>query len=442
MFFPQTQVKVISNSTTFYPIDIRNEEGLTLINSIAFLEENFKEEIYSFKTEDQLVVLQLWNGLLFSISTKENYTEELLRFLLQVIRDIAIFLLGPHFENMMAKSIITSLREIYSRYVDRFFELCNKNYLALLALPDYEYYYMKFSQNIKELIKNDLLNIDESFVEGFIFKNHRIVSRISKNDLKILEPTDIFLISLFEQLEFNQINDLDNQITILENSNSIIHKGAYINFEGIPTQIVLSSVRFGQNSPYVMIIVSKVNQLSNEIKEKRLSFFIQISNILFSNPFLNQTFNGNQITGLIHYLLINRNTGDCLQSINPSINVDEKDEKWIKLLEKIKRKMISIGINSYVNGSPVVIRNEMIFQYTYDIILINSKKQKEIPIKNLNNTIFNENGISYKNLIGDDNDIICYELMTIYLGVINTSDVIKANSHLFKVLTDIKRKID
>jgi len=438
------QVQVISNSTTFYPVDSRNEDGLTLINSIAFLEENFKEGILSFSAEKQIVVLQMWNGLLFSISTSSNLSEELLRYILQIIRDTAVFLLGPHYENMMAKSIVASLRDIFSRYVEKYLNLFANDYKAALYLADYDIIDPKVTQMLKDSIKFDANN-DESLIEVILFKNHKIAKRFPKNENRILETSDVFLISMFEQLEFP--GDFKNESDIIiPEQNQIINKGAFIRIDGQPQQGLLSSVRFGSKSQFVAIFVFKGNQLTQENKERTYVQMSQVAQSLISSQITTAIRPTFQITGLLHYILINRTTGEFFDPHFITSSKGELEQKNLALMEKMKRRMVSIGMSSHINGYPSMIRNEMILQYTYDIIFINVKKQKEVTPKLFNAADFSEIGVSYKiatkNAFGDDSEIHCYELMTVYLGAMNTGDVIKANSQLFKELTEFKRKME
>ena len=438
MINPQTDVKVISNSMTYYPIDSRNEEGLTIINSMHFLHENFGENVESFKAEDQIVVLQVWQSLLFTIAAKDTTSEELLRFYLQIMKDIAVFLFGTQFDSVMcSKSIVGALREIYARYIETFFNLCNSDYKFCLMIPQMDPTFSKLTQQVKDLMKNESNIVDDSFYEGLIFKNHKIISRFSKNENNTLELNDIFQLSLLEQVESSTAKQSTESFNV-----SI--KGANVKIDGIMQTCILASGNLndfylimiykkqqGQNSQFTQEQKAKVDQLSASLSKLVLNFKD------FTKPPLPF-----QITGMLHYILINRTTGEVFESQPYPGSKTQPEEKWVALLDNLKRNMSSIGMAACINGCSSVIRNEMIFQYTYDLIFV--KKQKEIlPKGSIPSVSFDKGGLSYKSLTMDavsEENAVCYEMMAIYLGVMNTCDVVKANLHLFRVLTGIKRK--
>lgn len=433
MFSPQNQVRIISNSTTFYPIDSRGDVGLTLINSIAFLQENFKEAVESFTAEDQIVVLQMWNGLLFSITSPKMFSEEILRFMLQIIKDTATFLFGPHFENNMSNNISQTLRELYAKYLEKFFSLANKDYKYILMIPPMDFTYSKLTNALKEYVKTDLTNINETFIEGIIFRNHTIISRFSRNDNPVLELSDIFQLCLLEQVVYPD----DVETTSL----NLNHLKIHLKSEGQIQSFIVSSGKCGS---CVVIIISNINQIKQEDKDRLSKIGNQINQIVLSTfgeqGILPESY---QITGLLHYILINRTTGEIYETQHQLKN--QHDPKWAVLKEQLKYKMSSIAMQALISGSPSVIRNEMIFQYTYDLIFVN-KKQKEVIPKNMQPITFNDRSeLSWKQITSDfvsEDNVTCYEMLTVYLGVMNTADVIKANSHLFKTITGTKKLIE
>lgn len=430
MFSPQDQVRIISSSTTFYPIDSRGDIGLTLINSIAFLQENFKENIESFTAEDQIVVLQTWNGLLFTITSPKIYSEEILRFALQIIKDTAAFLFGPHFETTMSINISQALRELYAKYIEKFFTLANKDYKFLLMIPPMDFTYSKLNSQLKELARNDVVGINETFVECIIFKSHKIISRFSRGENPVLELSDIFQLCLLEQVVYPD----EVEASQLNMSHLKIH----LKSEGQIQPFIVSSGKCGS---CVIIIISNINQIKQEDKDRIQKIGQQINLIVVSSNSEQSTIPESfQITGLLHYILINRTTGEVYETQQQLKS--QQDPKWVTLKEKLKRKMSSVAIQAAVTGSPTVIRNEMVFQYTYDLIFIN-KKQKEVIPKSIPPTVFGDrSGLSWKQLAADavqEDNVMCYEMLACYLGVMNTADVIKANAHLFKTITGIKR---
>ena len=436
MFNPQKDVRVISNSMTYYPIDSRNEEGLTLINSIAFLQENFRESVQSFQAEDQIVVMQMWNGLLFAITSKNTVSEPLLKIILQVMKDIAVFLFGPQFHTVMcSKSISGALREIYARYLETYFSLCNQDCKFTIMLPQMDHTFVKLTQQFKELIKNEAGIVDESFLEGILFNNHRVISRFAKNENSMLELNDIFQLSLLEQVEFSTAKNSPEAFTMTI-------KGANVRVDGTMQNCILASGKLG---PFFLIMLYKRNQqqqFTQEQKDKLEALSAAISRTILAFTEVKKPPVPYQITGLLHYILINRTTGEIYESQPHPDSKHEPEPKWLALLDKLKRTMTSIGMSAIVNGNSCVIRNEMIFQYTYDLVFV--RKQKEIMPKTLLQPVnFEKGGLSYKSIVSEtisEDNTTCFEMMTVYLGVMNTCDVIKANAYLFNVLTGVKRK--
>ena len=437
MIDPQRDVKVISNSMTYYPIDTRNEEGLTIINTMAFMQQNFGEVVQSFKAEDSIVVMIMWQNLVFTITSKSTTSEELLKFYLQVMKDIAVFLFGAQFQNVMcSKSIVGALREIYARYLETFFSLCNSDYKFGLMIPQIDPTYSKLTQQVKDLMKTEATLFDETFYEGFIFKNHKIISRFSKNDNNTLEIGDLFQLSLLEQVESSTVKPSTENF-------AVTIKGANVKIDGVMQNCILAS---GNLKDFYLIMIYKKPQanaqLTQEQKEKVDKLSQSLSKIVLGFTDLLKPPLPYQITGMLHYILINRTTGEVLESQPHPDSKIEPEPKWVVLLDKMKRDMASIGMSACINGWPTIIRNEMIFQYTYDLIFV--RKGKETSPKGVIQPVsFEKGGLSYKTLTMDavsEENAICYEMMTIYLGVINTVDVMNANAHLFKVLTGIKRK--
>ena len=94
------------------------------------------------------------------------------------------------------------------------------------------------------------------------------------------------------------------------------------------------------------------------------------------------------------------------------------------------------------------LRNEMLFQYTYELIVKNSKGQtialdrnvlnKFNNFNNSNETESYEKFIQYlQNKLGDNN-IKVYELYTAYLGIMSAKDVAISNAKLFENITNLK----
>lgn len=452
-FDPRVSVKVISNSTTFYPLDSRNEEGLTLINSNAYLFQNFGEVVNSFRAGDKVVVLKMWNGILFSITYEQKLSEESLVFLLKIIKDTAVFLFSSHFENHMSKNIVAALRELYAKYIEKFFDLCKEDYKYLLMIAPYDTDYSNIMEHIP---LNSIINLsqqdenDKLIVELIVFKNHKIVTRYTNPSASPLDPVDVFQISLFERME--TLNSEFDEKAPLEDitSDSIVHRGGNLHFDDNVVTCLLSKIQIGK-TPFVLIFATQAQKPTPELTQKILTQANNFKQKL--EPYYKKLELKKQpvyVTGIVHYILINRTNGTYFEPKNLKCPLSENKEemKQFLLCEKIKRKMVSLGIKAFQGRYIASLRNEMLFQYTYELIVKNSKGQtialdrnvlnKFNNFNNSNETESYEKFIQYlQNKLGDNN-IKVYELYTAYLGIMSAKDVAISNAKLFENITNLK----
>ena len=438
---PKCSVQVISNTSFFYPLNKSDGEGLIVFHTVNFLMENFNETIKTLTTNDKTVVFQLWNGILFYISSQKSFSEEILRFLLQIIRDIAIFLFGAHFETIMIQNIQQSLRETFAKYIEMFFFLCNNDYKYLLMVPSLAPECSGLMRFMNEHNPFNQVQMDPSFVECILFKSHRIAGRLSckQTSNARIGPKDLFQIVLSERIEFaNDVlcGNADNNVGMSEvslsqiQSSAIKYKVGHLSFDGVPQQCFLALAQLGADSPFVCIFIYRSEQPNQELKDKIFHTMSQL--ILTLKDYFNSVKEYEspvktiQITGLFHYLLINRTTGEYYESPKSSQND--------QIFTQTQKKMASVSMSSLMSGNSIMMRNHMLFQYTYELIF--RKKGNIIPLnKKLK---IRGDDFSYQRIIEDqfhnDSAIQCYELMTCYLGVMNTKDVAEANKKLFDML--------
>jgi hypothetical protein len=436
---PQDCLKVISVSSTYYPLESRNEEGLTVINSVAFLQQNFSETVNVFRAGQKVVVLQQWNGILFVLSSDDHSPPELLRFLLQMVKDIAVFLFGPHFETFISsKNIVRSLREVYAKYIEKLFEAINCDYKVMAMVQDYDQNSQRLAQQLSKKLTYSEIPPGVSFIECILFKRHKIVGRFSKPGTKVLSATDIFLISLLEKIEFGAIEMAPTDRIESTDSGKVVNKKVNLYMDGSPQQCYISEVQFAPDSPYLLIAALSA-QPSAETDAVVSSLATQFATLVNQTPpDPTPLFPTYQITGMLHYLLINRTTGEYRESDGPETDGPEGERQAV-LFERIRRRMIASSMRALQDGYLGLIRNEMVFQYTWELKFIGPKGQALFPIDVVKAPKFADGGISYAKIaadvVGADNDATVYELMTVYLGVVSTKDVLDANGHLFDVLT-------
>jgi hypothetical protein len=436
---PQDCLKVISVSSTYYPLDSRNEEGLTLINSVAFLQQNFGETVNVFRAGNKIVVLQQWNGILFVLSSDDKSPQELLRFLLQMVKDIAVFLFGPHFETFISsKNIVRTLREVFAKYVEKLFDVVGQDYKVLSMIQDADQDSQRLAQHLSRRLSFSEIPAGAGFIECILFKRHRIVARFPKPGARLLSPSDIFLISLLEKIEFGAIEMSDSARIEPPDPSKVVNKKVHLYMDGVAQQGFMSEVQFGPDSPYLLIAALNA-QPSADTDALVSSLATQFAGLMVAFPPdptpLLPTF---QITGMLHYLLINRTTGEYRESERVETD-DPEGRKQTLLFERIRRRMITYATQGLLEGYLWQIRNEMIFQYTWELKFVTAKGQPLTPGEAIRAARSSDGGISYARIASDffgaDVDVTIYELMTVYLGVVNTKDVLDANRHLFEVLT-------
>mgnify|MGYP001059389813 CR=1 FL=1 len=433
LFKPQECVKVMSGPATFYPLNCRNEEGQALYHSNVFLIENFHESITSFSAGDQTVVFQSYNDILFYIQSRNNISEGLLRFLLQIIRDIAVFLFGPKFETSMSNNISENRRAAYAKYIETFFELCNNDYKYLLLVPDIDIEHTNLDKFIKEHNPLTQIPIDPAFVECILFYNHKIVGRYKckQSSHKSLDQRDLFQLALSERIEFSSSSiSLDVSASEDFTKENIIYKLGNFNFNNSVQCCFLSEAQLGKNSPYTIALIFKSDKPTDEIRDQIFQVIKGFITVIRSSESVLNIPKSFQITGLLHYLLINRTTGHYYEMLKPNAPYP--------IFTKIQRKMANVAMMALQSGNFSMIRNQMKFQYTYELKF----RRKGSVINPTEKLKIQPGEISYQKIVmdlfpNDVNSIQCFELLTVYLGVINTKDVIDANKHLFESLVSL-----
>lgn len=429
LFIPQECIKVISPSAIFYPLAGRSEEGLTLFTSMVFLLRNFKETLTSFTAGDQVVVLQIYNGMLFYIQSHHRISDGLLLFLLQIIHDIAVFIFGKNFETFMSNNINEDHRKTYAKCIETFFELCNKDYKYLLCVPDIDVKHSNLSKFLKDHNPFNQIPIDPTFVECVLFFNHKIIGRYKckQSSFKSIDQRDLFQLALNERVNFSSSSfSSDTSVSEDFSKESIKYRRVYLYFNNSPQCCFLSEAQLGQNSSFVITLVFKREQPTDEIREQIYQIikgFITLIKSFDQPPLIPKSF---QITGLLHYLLVNRTTGHYYEMLKPNVAYP--------IFTKIQRKMASVAMMALQTGNFVMFENQMKFQFTYEL-KFRRKSNVITPTEKLK---IQPGDISYSKIVTDlfpnDSSIQCFELMTVYLGVMNTKDVIDANKHLFDSL--------
>ena len=441
---PGKSLKVIA-SAVYFPIDCENsEDAMALKSSVDYTKANFGEEIDAFRVGDRTVVIEIWNSIMFSIDANNRLSEELLRAILQNVRDIAVFLFGPNIASVMAsRSISATLQEIFSKYVNVFFELGNRDFKAYMGIPEAHDDVSALVKEISAKFSYVETPADSNFVECILFKNHKIVGRFwnSKDKgVKLLTAGDVFRISLLERMEYASANMQEDGAIEMPQVSWVKHKKVHFAFDDVPKQCYLSQVRLGENSPYVLIFAANGSETQPNTGELITNMAKQFARLLSECHPVEPERPCFQISGLLVYLLVNTTTGEYKESAQLPPPQTPEDTAQALLFAKLRRRMISLAVKSVQSGLVASVVNEMIFQYTCDLKFVGKKGASLLtPSKKVKSKVAQIKNVSYaaltRALFPEQSDTVtCYVLMTVYLGVINTKDVIDANSHLFDML--------
>lgn len=437
---PGKSLKVIA-STVYFPIECgSSEDSMALKSSVDYTKANFGEDIDVFRVGDTTVVIEIWNSIMFSINANKRFSDELLRTILQNVKDIAVFLFGPNFASVMAsRSISATLQDIFSKYVNTLFDLGNKDFKAYVGIPEAHEDVSALVKEIKTKFSFAETPADPNFIECIIFKHHRIIGRFwnSKDkSVKLLTAGDVFRISLLERMEFASVNMQDDAEIEVPQVAWVKHKKVHFLFDDIPKQCYLSEVRLGENSPYVLIFASNGSETQANTGELITNMARQYARLLTECRPVEPERPCFQISGLLVYLLVNTTTGEYKESAP----IPDDDMGQFILFAKLRRRMMSLAVKSVQSGHVASITNEMIFQYTTELKFVGKKGVTLLcPPRKVKSPLPRTKNFTYakltKELFPEQSDsITCYVLMTVYLGVINTKDVIDANTHLFDML--------
>lgn len=448
-----TKIRIISTTTTFYPLDTENQgsstknDNLTLKSMLMYLKRELGEEVRFFRSGDKFVVLQHWRDALFVVETSENYSPELLRLILQAARELLIFLFGQKYESVMGTSISLTKRQTYAKYLDTYLSICSRNYLGLLqtTINDADNYelgncFAQCAENIVSQYKTNLMAL-------FLFNNNKIISTyMPKNGLKI-DPEMLYIIQLFEKVEYPETSSepnfqLINNQFVEENIRTRI---AFIRSHRLPIACSLTLSQLYKDSPLTILAVTQDSKMTQEQKDtvkNMLSIITKsISTLYSAQPNYPPI---EVVEGLIHAVIINRSKGTSFE-LTPDITMAllkrnmpfENPQQAEETMISIKKQLASKAMSALMKGYTTMIWGEMDFQFCYQLIFRDSEGNEIKPVQVFDPPPFDDdNGITYsliKTAILPDvkGKIQVFELMTVFTGEMPVRDVAAGNQMMF-----------
>ena len=453
-----TNIRVISDTTTFYPLDQDGDESqqrndnMTLRTTLIYLNNQLNEDFRFFCAGDLYIVLQQWREMLFFIQTNEFTSAEIMRMQLQTVREILIFLFGTKFESVMRRNISLAKRQVFAGYIDKYLEWSMNDYLPLINSIRFDDDPYQISELFKQSVSSIYPNYDINLLTALLFNNGNLISiYFPSNDIRI-EPETIVLLQLFIKVEYgnfensNLENPFDTNFIKSDNNDSIKHKNAFLRIERTPIGCTLSSSRSKENSSLVLLIVSQNLKMDEQMKKNIIDFMGGISNFFSSMNLMNHiTYPIKIEDGLIHFVVLNRTKGDIFEiPYNISINLlsnykkNLSNEEILNLLKKLNKKMSSYAMTALIDGFTTMIWGELEFQFSYEMRFEDENGNLIKPTNVFSPPPFDDdNGINYSlisnSLFPSSKSIITiYEILTIFIGKIQTKIVMKTNEEIFQ----------
>lgn len=489
-----TKVRVISDTTTFYPLERDDDEphskndNLSLRTTLVYLHEQMGEDFKFFTADDLFVVLQQWRGMLFFIQTNDSRFHEVMRLQLQTIREILIFLFGPKFESVMKRSISMDKRKVFAQYVDSYLSLCQEDYLYLLNIIRTDPFKQEMSQYFIQTVSTLISEFDIHMLNVTLFDGNQIVARFDSPGSAKLDAETLLNLSILEKVEYNDISIDDGQIPPFENvqtnlqnfdpafiedpnNNTFKHKNAFLRIQRSPVCCLLSSSRLGAKSPYVILLATQNMKITEEMRVLIMKFISTIT--LKMSQFISPPPEEKSIEvmdDLIHYVLIDRTHGKIWElpldlsvgllvdymiqlKHNRNRNNDEQDNsneddedgdvvddiddiEACKMMHELTMKMSAYGMSAMMQGLTTMFRGEQDYQFCYELRFQDEKGETLKPNHVFTPPSFNDdNGVNYtlitSSLFPNTENVTCLELLSIYRGGAQVKDVMRGNDALF-----------
>lgn len=407
------KVRVISDFIVFFPKDCPNEDGLTFINALKFVEQCFDEKIHYLVDESFITLFKNYNDVIFLITANKNYETNFLLKILKNLKEISLFLFGKNFSDYMTKNINVKLMDLYSLYINKYFWLVENNISFLFNVVPFSFVTstLNFNHSIfKELnVKNILVYNDKLEIIYLLYN--------------CLSNDSLFCISLLLHIEHENL------------TKSIFCKNAFLNFNDDNYQkYTLVASKLGAR---FFIAILKPSDINESLKSSMINLFKNMNDNLSISLFLDwDRININKIYGLLYCVFINRSKNQIIDFTSST------NSKFIDKVSQIKFKLSNILIASVFSGIYFAIENEMILQYSYQLIYTDHNNIVIPTTKSIPVDIEVSNVYKYirDNLYEENEYIKCYELLTVYNGSLSKDIVVSSNnillSNFLRSLTD------
>lgn len=407
---------------TFYPFNNPFFDFFKVISSL-------KKTLSYITTSDKTFVFGHRNDILFVFSGSKTESISYLRYQLQILPDIAVFLFGDYCKFMKAPQISNARAKVYGKYVDTFLQIIDSDPKYQLSIIPNESLFSNLSQFIYS--KNPINPIlqSDTFIECIFFRDHHVLSRFNNPNYSPLDSRSIFLLSLAENLQ--NYDTMDHPEFHIEMTD--IHPlSCYLYINRVLTQcdifvLCLSStlhctVLFvtlknpGKPDDLKMQIADCINLLSSYLKEglnmpPQPDFSVQIS-------------------GLVYCLSINRTYG---YSFDYEPFPDTQNHQITQLLLKTMKNHSFDGL---FEGKNIMIWSDKNFLFFYMILFFDERTGDPLSYtKPIETPIFKDDAnISHSSIASlyfSNKKVQIFEIYSIFLNTVSPIVAYKESLNLF-----------
>ncbi|EAY08093.1 hypothetical protein TVAG_497160 [Trichomonas vaginalis G3] len=435
--------------TTFYPNNESDNDMQTILNTVAYISKTgFDQGLQYFQSNNFTVAIKAFKQINF-VAISNILSPKTLVYQIQIIKNIATFLFGPNFQQFMLHEISSSYQAVFAKYVNTFLKSVENNPRTLLAMVKHDHSYYENSKLAALRAHQGAIPDEVKFQECIIFCNHRIVGRFTRKNAAPLNCFDLFILSLFESIEFSEESSEDrsflnpNYVTSVNPSN-IQYKGGYLLVSGTVQRCSIAVSRLGNNSAYTMLFISQdtVSQQQRDLIRNIMGIIAESVMGIFKPPTNICTFQ-NPVT-IFTQIIINRSTGESFE-FAPAMS--EKAEKVYNL---IMRNIINKSSEAMPRGYQTMLWNDGRFTFLYEMRFENIYgvfADVETSLKNENKILVDSKNISYENIaieiFGPAMEYSVYEIFTVFVSTIDQkSAVVLSRQFSENTIKQLSPKID
>ncbi|KAH0784973.1 hypothetical protein GPJ56_010919 [Histomonas meleagridis] len=416
------KVSVISSTVPYYPIDAKKQSEIQpMYHIISFIKRTVDTGLDYIIGNDRTIAFQFINNVLFLICDKSK-SPEFLFYQIEILKNIAILILGPNFQTSMQTTIDVQQNKLYVRYVDTYIDFSSRLCQIPFGIIEYSPLYNTFTKTFLENFPIESHPSKSNFVQLLILNDHQILTRISNNCT--IEYTSILMLFFTAYVNHKDPDSYSNEHDISIGPNSIIHRKCYLKVNGTVSQYVVSTVRFSELSPYVAIIVS------NNFEMRDIDYYIDMFARTASAGFCITTpLSIHLVPGTVRYVIINRTNGESWDHKLQSMDKQNSELTDI-LFSSMKSKVFDILMKGY--NCFMWYDNNFLFVYEQIFMLstgelLSVKRSKEFMAEKIR---FNYQCVAQR-IFPTQKNVNVFESYAIFIKTISPKDALEITKKYF-----------